>query len=394
VLLPTLRRTARKTLDWWNLPGSLKEEIRRDHEGLVASDPGPQRVIDAALTWLGRAQDHSASKDGGVARHYSWVNGWSASYPETTGYIVPTLLEQGARRNDPSLIERGRRMLDWLVSLQFPEGGFQGGVVGQIPVVPVTFNTGQILIGLAAGMRVFGDSYQEPTRKAAQWLVDTLDADGCWRKHPTPFAEPSEKTYETHVSWGLLEAARVEKKQEYADAALRNMRWAISHQQRNGWFAYCCLNAPDRPLTHTIGYVLRGIVEGYFYSRQSWLLDSALKTADALLACQRPDGSLPGRLDRNWQPAANYVCLTGLTQIAACWTLLSDETGRQDYLAAALRANKYVRRTVRVEGPPDLVGGVKGSFPVDGEYGRYQVLNWAVKFFIDSNQLELDRRVV
>ena len=34
---------------------------------------------------LERAQDYSSSEDGGVARHYGLLNGWSASYPETTG---------------------------------------------------------------------------------------------------------------------------------------------------------------------------------------------------------------------------------------------------------------------------------------------------------------------
>ena len=31
-----------------------------------------------------------------------------------------------------------------------------------------------------------------------------------------------------------------------------------------------------------------------------------------------------------------------------------------------------------------LRGGVPGSWPVDGEYGRYEVLNRAAKFFADA----------
>jgi len=31
-----------------------------------------------------------------------------------------------------------------------------------------------------------------------------------------------------------------------------------------------------------------------------------------------------------------------------------------------------------------LRGGIKGSYPLDGEYGRYEVLNWATKFFVDA----------
>jgi len=31
---------------------------------------------------------------------------------------------------------------------------------------------------------------------------------------------------------------------------------------------------------------------------------------------------------------------------------------------------------------------VKGSHPFDGEYGRYEVLNWATKFFVDALLLD------
>jgi hypothetical protein len=39
------------------------------------------------------------------------TTGWGPSYPETTGYIVPTMLEQSTRRGDAVLRERARRML-------------------------------------------------------------------------------------------------------------------------------------------------------------------------------------------------------------------------------------------------------------------------------------------
>jgi hypothetical protein len=40
---------------------------------------------------------------------------------------------------------------------------------------------------------------------------------------------------------------------------------------------------------------------------------------------------------------------------------------------------------------PGLRGGIKGSFPFDGDYGRFEVLNWATKFFVDA--LLLARRM-
>jgi hypothetical protein len=353
-------------------------------------DPGIDRVVDEGIGWLTRAQDRTRLGDDGVARDFSLVRGWNSSYPETTGYIVPTILDHARRTGDEALRDRGRRMLDWLVSIQFAEGGFQGGLVDSEPKVPVTFNTGQILLGLAAGASEFGDVYREPMNRAASWLRDSLDYDGCWRKFPTPFAAPGEKAYETHVSWGLFEAERIAPGNGYGEAGLKNVRWALTAQNPNGWFEKCCLEKPDEPLTHTLGYVLRGLVEAYRLSEEQDLLKAAVLTADGLLDTIDKDGFIPGRLDRNWRGTVKSACLTGSVQIASCWLMLYRYTGNEKYLAAARAANSYVRRTIVVEGPDDIRGGVKGSFPVSGEYGTYEYLNWACKFCVDANMLEAE----
>ena len=366
-----------------------RAERQRDRQGLPSSNPGIDRLAEEAVGWLGRAQDHSASADGGVARHYSLIDGWGPSYPETTGYIIPTLLDYARRTGVEEHRERARRMLDWLVSIQFPEGGFQAGTIGKKPLVPTIFNTGQILLGLAAGVREFGDeAYRAAMVRAADWLVEHQDPDGCWRRFASPFAKPGERTYDTHVAWGLMEAARGEPTKPYGEAALANVRWALARQTENGWFEACCLTDPARPLTHTLGYALRGIVEAYRFSGETAFLEAARRTADALLGAMDEDGSLPGRLDARWRGTVRWACLTGTAQVAACWFLLERLTGEGRYREAGRAANQYVRRTVRMDGPAETRGAVKGSFPVDGGYCTYQYPNWACKFFIDANLLE------
>jgi hypothetical protein len=41
---------------------------------------------------------------------------------------------------------------------------------------------------------------------------------------------------------------------------------------------------------------------------------------------------------------------------------------------------------------PRLRGGLAGSWPVWGAYGRLQILNWATKFLVDALTLELANR--
>jgi hypothetical protein len=369
-------------------PAAAIAEHLHDWQGLPGQDPGIETAIDEGMAWLGRAQDYSASHDGGVASDFSLKTGWSTSYPEITGYTIPTMLAYARLRGDDLARQRAKRMLDWLVSIQFTGGAFQGGPIGAMPAVPVTFNTGQILLGLASGQHEFG-GYSEAMCRAADWLAQTQDPDGCWRKYPSPFIVPGEKTYETHVTWGLLEAARLAPSKPYAEAGLANIHWALRWQRENGWFANCCVRDASRPLTHTLGYVLRGIIEAYRFTHDEAFLKAARKSADGLLTALRDNGFLPGRLYPNWRGAVRWACLTGSVQIALCWLLLYQDTGERRYRDAAYAANKYVRRTMRIDRPPETRGAIKGSFPIYGRYLAYQYPAWACKFFIDANMLEL-----
>ena len=392
-IVNTLKYGVKAALDYPKLPSSGKRVVRRDLLFGLAEDPGIERSVEEGITWLCAAQDNSASGDGGVSRHYSLIDGWAPSYPETTGYIVPTMLNYARMKGDESIRQRAKTMLDWLVSIQLPSGGFQGGLISSKPVVPVTFNSGQILIGLAEGVKELGDEYYDSMRNAADWLVQTQDPDGCWRRFPTPFAASGEKIYETHVAYGLFEASRIDSNEQYAEAAVANVKWALKYQKANGWFGRCCLDNPSQPLTHTIGYALRGIIEAYRFTKDKDLKNACIKAADGILvAFNVKNGYLPGRVNSDWEGTVSWACLTGNAQIALCWLLLFEDTGNDNYREAAFSLNRFVRKTIRIEGRPGMRGGIKGSFPVYGTYGAYQYLNWACKFFIDSNMLEQEIR--
>src|SRR4051794_21979809 len=121
-MIRRIKSAARRIRGDWSLPAAARAERREDRKGLPAYDPGAERAISECVAWLGRAQDGSTPCDGGVARHFSLISGWSSSYPETTGYIVPTMLAYAASRGGDEgedARRRARRMLDWLVSIQF-----------------------------------------------------------------------------------------------------------------------------------------------------------------------------------------------------------------------------------------------------------------------------------
>jgi hypothetical protein len=146
-------------------------------------------------------------------------------------------------------------------------------------------------------------------------------------------------------------------------------------------------------LLHTIAYALRGVLEVGIALNNSGYISAVRNGADAILAKQRDDGSLAGRFDATWGPAASYSCLTGNAQMGTVWGRLYQVTGNDEYLIGMIKANRFLR-SVQWLGTrnPGLDGGISGSYPLHGEYGRFEVLNWAVKFFADSQMLELSIR--
>lgn len=372
---------------WLKMNKAAKVEKANDTKPLPDVIIDIDKAIHLGMEWLCRAQDKSASADGGVA-NFNLLSGWGASYPETTGYIIPTMIEFAHKSSNDKYRVRAKQMLDWLVSIQHPDGGFQCGLIGYKPAIPVTFNTGQILLGLASGVKEFGDEYRPAMRLAADWLVKSQSNDGCWRQNPSPLTSPGEKSYETHVAWGLLEAARMDHEKGYGEAALANAHWAITQQNQNGWFRNCCVTNADKPLTHTIGYVFRGLMEAYNYREDAAILAACKKIAAGCISATDKNGFIAGRLNEDWTPAVQSACLTGSVQIAHSLILLYEVTKNTQYRDVAFTINRYVRSTVKSGGNPDIIGAVKGSFPVWGDYMAYQFPNWACKFFIDSHLAE------
>src|SRR5437764_4436319 len=66
------------------------------------------RSLKATYNWLCVA--HDATPDGGVAGWYNLGRGWGGSYPETTGYIIPTFFHYGMVMDERNAMRRAIRM--------------------------------------------------------------------------------------------------------------------------------------------------------------------------------------------------------------------------------------------------------------------------------------------
>ena len=345
--------------------------------------------LSAAIDWLCRAQDVREGRPdaGGVSAGWSFEDGWLPSYPETTGYIIETMIAAAHILQRPELVARAQRMIDWELSIQMPDGAFPGHF-GEPGSRPVIFNTGQIMHGMIAGYtQLQRTECLDAAVRAGHWLAGQQDEDGCFRRfehNNTPHV------YNTRATWPLLAAGLIAGERRLVDAGRRHMDWALTQQTASGWFATNAFVPWRSPFTHTIAYAIRGLLEAGVLLGEARYLDAALKAGRGIAARQRSDGWLAGTYRDGWEADAGYACLTGIAQMSLNWTRLAQAAGAEDLRTHARRALSYLKSTQRLDHADDAVrGGIAGSSPIWGDYSRFEYPNWAAKFFAGGLMMDL-----
>lgn len=346
--------------------------------------------LHEAIEWLKRAQD--AGADRGVSYGVSFGGDFDASYPETTGYICRTLNEQEQLTADANLLERAVAMADWEIAIQHPDGWVMGGKVTSVPS-PAVFNTGMVLLGWSTLIQRTGEErFKKAARRAADWLVSVQEADGRWLRGNSTFASGESTLYNVKAAWGLCEAGGALGDERFVRAALRNAEHCVSRQHPNGWLPDCCLTDARAPLLHTLAYSMQGLIGIGRLTGRGDLIASARVLADAQMRIMREDGFIPGRQRDDFSSPVSWCCLTGSAQTSIVWSELYLITHEEKYRAAVHRVNRYLLARHDIRNPdPRMRGGVPGSWPVWGDYGRLCILNWATKFLVDA--IALERRI-
>jgi hypothetical protein len=379
------RKVKRRLVQMWE---DGRERVQLAH--LYSPDPHDldlQRHIREAIAWLKRAQD--AGSDRGVSYGVFFGADFDLSYPETTGYICQTFVEQEALSGDRELLGRAIAMADWEMSVQLPDGAVMAGTLNAQPT-PAVFNTGMVLLGWAALIQRTGEGrFKEAARRAADWLVSMQEPNGTWIRGNSSRANPRATLYNVKAAWGLCEAGVALGEERYVKAALRNAEHCLSRQRPNGWLPDCCLNDPDAPLLHTLAYSMQGLIGIGRLTGRDDLIGGARLLADAELRTMRQDGFIPGRQYEDFSAAADWCCLTGSAQTSAVWSQLYLLTHEEKYRRAVRTVNRYLMARHDIRNPDlRLRGGVPGSWPVWGDYGRLRIINWATKFLVDALTLE------
>ncbi len=347
----------------------------------------------ATIQWLCRAQDRVGGL--GVSAGYSCIDGWLPAYPETTGYVIPTFFDYAHLSGKEEFLARARRMADGEIEIQLPSGAVQAGIYRgqQSERRPAVFNSGQVILGWCRAYRETRDErYLEAAQRAGRWLVGVQSPNGAWRLIG-PETETDLHAYDVRTAWGLLELHALVNDNRILETARRNIEWTLGQQRENGWFEHNAFFVSsdkwNQPLTHTIAYVMEGLLEAWRLLGEERCLAAVRKTADRLLRIFELRRFMAGEFDSTWRSTANYSCLTGNAQIAGVWLRMFEQTRDVRYLNAALKLNDYVKETQSLNSiHPGIRGGVKGSHPITGRYTPFTYVNWGAKFLADSLMLE------
>lgn len=327
---------------------------------------------DLALQWLRRAFDATGGQ--GFSHSYAPLLGWRKGYPETTGYIIETLLRYAETRQDDRLRKMAEAAADWLCSIQHPNGAYSALLAGHPQ--PSVFNTAQIMFGLTQTNR------EEAALRARKWLLRILEPDGSWRQAAyVPGFTPS---YYTRAVWGVLYSLEVWPNAEVKEAMRRALRFYAGRMQSNGAVSDWGFHPGKPAFTHTIAYTLEGFLESALLLGAQDILEKTLHSAEHLATVIGSNRRLAGRYDTDWRGDYSFHCLPGMAQCSVLFARLHTVTGLQRYRNLSAQLLDTLLPYQHLKGPAGICGAIPGAAPVWGPYIRFRYPNWGVKFLLDA----------
>ncbi len=354
--------------------------LARTSAAAATSAPVADAHLDAAVDWLMRsieACDGKASSKG-----YRFMKGWMPPYPETTGYIIPTLLALARVRGEAQFAATAETMGRWLVGIQRTDGGFSGYELG-LQSEPDVFDTGMILLGFNALIhRGLGAEFHEPALRAAEFLAASMDESGCFVHH---MSHDIVHTYNVRSAWALMAFGQLAGMPYFIDRAADCARWTVGRQNEHGFYLDNNFKPGGNANSHGTAYVMDGLLQIHGLCGDEQIFASVRRAADAVCRIYDEQSWIAAELGPDWQYLSAHTCLTGYAQLAIVLYRLSTATDEVRYRETAdrLLADVARRQSIETPGTP-WHGAIAGSFPIYGRYAPLQYPNWATKFFIDA----------
>lgn len=347
-----------------------------------------RNYVYPTLIWLKRSIE--ATDLNGSSAYFSRIRlplkGWEKAYPETTGYIIETLLDYHQILRENWLLEYALKCTDWLCQIQMKNGAFMGLYANSNK--PSTFNTGQIIFGLVRAFEeTQNEKYFSAFRNATLWLSNSLSKNGSWKKGT--YVNDYIPSYNTRVVWAMLYANRHLNDSNIEQNARLALDFYLKKIRQNGTIEDWSFERNQPAFTHTIAYTIRGFLESEILLNEinlgsNFVLSPNYKAVEILAHIWQEKKRFAGTYDENWNGNYSFVCVTGNAQISIIFSRLFQLTNSEKWNTFSKEINLQLSNYQRKSIFKNLNGGIPGSSPIWGKYMWFKYPNWAAKFYLDA----------
>jgi len=344
----------------------------------VLSALGGQQRIEAALQsnlrWIAKSFEVNGLK--GSSGKRTVYGRWGAPYPETTGYLIPTLLECSSYNE--GLRDIALAQLSFIKSIQNEDGSFYQAVDNKAPII---FDTSQIVIGLIAlcpEVLKFED-ISDVTKQAVVWMQEQLTAEGLFLEYN--YVDNYNPAYYARIAWAMSQGeaifySKITKKTRTLILRIADL------QNEDLMFDYAGFFPEEMPFTHTIAYTLRGLWECALYINDKKLMHKVTDSLDHLSKTLLSKGKAAGRYDTHWQGDYSFICSAGNAQLALLYLRVYERLQNKKFLQVVpllLKPLLAGQRRLSLN-----KGAVPSSLPIWGPYQKWSFTNWTQKFYADA----------
>ena len=263
---------------------------------------------------------------------------------EVTGYLIPTLYDAGEK-------ELASNLVRWEATVQRPDGSLAAP-----DGVPYTFDTAQAARGFLALVDDI-PALEDNLRRACDYVERNISPGGevltaSYAMWSLPGGAALSEYGNLYVLPPLLEAGKKLGEPRYVEAARRGVEYFKRKPD------LVVFKTDIGTLSHYFGYMMEALVD----LGEVELARAGLEQAARV---QRRDGAIPA------YPGAEWVCSTGVAQLAIAWYKLGERE----------RADRCLDYLERIQNPS---GGFYGSYGRGANYLPTHEISWGVKFFVDA----------
>jgi len=332
------------------------------------------QALRASLGWL--KQSIAINNNRGSSAHKNIWGKWGSVYPETTGYLIPSLVKASVLLDDQVLFNTATSQVDFLLSLQNGDGSYPQSLENKKPFV---FDTAQILLGLLQ----FNEAQPNPLLFKKNilshlWLLEQINIEGRFISHT--FKEKYSPSYFSRVVWPML---MIEQDQtSFNSTTMAALDFITSKQNENLSFVDWSFDGSLFAFTHTIIYTLRGLWECALLTKNTSLETKVLKTIKHINKRTVEKKRFAGSFNQAWDGDYSFICAAGHAQFALlnllCYKNYQDKSFLKSIEILLMPLIKVQKR-----GGPNS-GAISSSIPIYGKYQRFKYTNWTQKFFVDA----------